>query len=76
MVASPAVSLPLFLKAKVYSMPEKPIAIASDHAGYELKSVLVEELGALGHQVLDLGTGGPDSVDYPDFAHKLALALA
>ena len=57
-------------------MPEKPIAIASDHAGYGLKSVLVEELGALGHQVLDLGTDGPDSVDYPDFAHKLAAALA
>lgn len=57
-------------------MAGKPIAIASDHAGYELKSTLVEELGAMGHAVLDLGTDGPASVDYPDFADALAAALA
>ena len=57
-------------------MTAKPIAIASDHAGYELKQVLVEELGALGYQALDLGTDGPDSVDYPDFGDALAAAIA
>lgn len=57
-------------------MAGKPIAIASDHAGYELKSTLVEALGAMGHGVLDLGTDGPGSVDYPDFADALAAALA
>ena len=56
-------------------MTAKPIAIASDHAGYELKQVLVEELGALGYQALDLGTDGPESVDYPDFGDALAAAI-
>ncbi len=56
-------------------MPET-IAIASDHAGYELKSILVAELKALGFDVLDLGTNGPASVDYPDYADALAGALA
>ena len=57
-------------------MTAKPIAIASDHAGYELKQVLLEELGALGYEALDLGTDGPGSVDYPDFGDALAKAVA
>ncbi|MBW7836615.1 MAG: ribose 5-phosphate isomerase B [Sphingomonadales bacterium] len=57
-------------------MPEKPIAIASDHGGFELKTLLIEELKALGHQVLDLGCHSLDSVDYPDYAATLAAALA
>ena len=57
-------------------MTAKPIAIASDHAGYVLKQILVEELGALGYEALDLGTDGPDSVDYPDFGDALAKAIA
>lgn len=56
-------------------MTAKPIAIASDHAGYELKQILLEELGALGYEALDLGTDGPDSVDYPDFGDALAKAI-
>jgi ribose 5-phosphate isomerase B len=55
-------------------MAEK-IAIASDHAGYDLKSQLKPELEKLGFEVLDLGTDGPASVDYPDFALKMAEAL-
>ena len=51
------------------------IAIASDHAGYEMKSLLKAELRVLGFDVLDLGTEGPASVDYPDFADMLATAL-
>jgi ribose 5-phosphate isomerase B len=51
------------------------IAIAADHAGYDLKALLVPELKLLGFEVLDLGTGSPDSVDYPDFADALARAL-
>ena len=57
-------------------MSEKPIAIASDHAGYDLKSTLAEQLANLGHEVLDLGTHSPDSVDYPDFAEAMAAAIA
>ena len=52
------------------------IAIASDHAGFELKSQLKAELAKLGFEAADLGTDGPGSVDYPDFANALAEALA
>lgn len=56
-------------------MPAKTIAIASDHGGYELKSILKEDLVAQGWAVLDLGTDGNGSVDYPDFANAMAQAL-
>ena len=52
------------------------IAIASDHAAYELKAVLADWLRAEGHEVADLGTNGPDSVDYPDYGYKLGNAIA
>ncbi len=54
----------------------KPIALASDHAGYELKTVLAGELEAAGHAVMDLGTDGSGSVDYPDYGHALAAAIS
>lgn len=56
-------------------MAAKPIAIASDHAGFELKRVLVDELERSGFRVVDLGTHSTDSVDYPDYADKLAAAI-
>jgi ribose 5-phosphate isomerase B len=56
-------------------MTGKPIAIASDHAGYDLKTILAEELGTMGYEVVDLGTDGRDSVDYPDFAKALIKAV-
>ncbi len=56
-------------------MTGKSIAIASDHAGYDLKTILAEELGSLGYEVVDLGTDGRDSVDYPDFAKALIKAV-
>jgi ribose 5-phosphate isomerase B len=55
-------------------MPEI-IAIASDHAGFELKALLKQELVALGFELLDLGPDSTASVDYPDFADRLAGAL-
>ncbi len=51
------------------------VGIASDHAGVELKATLVAMLHDLGMEVLDLGTDGPNSVDYPDFADALAGAM-
>ena len=57
------------------AVSSETIAIACDHAGFELKDLLAADLRALGYGVLDLGTNGPDSVDYPDFGNKLALAL-
>ena len=52
------------------------LAIGSDHAGYELKQLVLQHLQAAGHEVKDFGTHSADSVDYPDFAHPLAAAVA
>ena len=52
-----------------------PVAVACDHGGVALKAALIEELQGLGCEVLDLGTNGPDSVDYPDFGYALARAI-
>ena len=51
------------------------VAIACDHAGVALKAALKKDLAAHGLAVLDLGTDGPASVDYPDFANALAAAI-
>ena len=51
------------------------VVIAADHGGFDLKSALVPELRALGHEVVDLGTMTRDAVDYPDFAEKVADAI-
>jgi ribose 5-phosphate isomerase B len=53
----------------------KPIAIGSDHAGFEYKAALVKWLTAKGYQVTDFGTASADSVDYPDFAHPVAASV-
>lgn len=52
------------------------IAIGADHAGFVLKQSLVERLRQQGHEVEDLGTNGPESVDYPDFAVAVAHQVA
>lgn len=56
-------------------MTSAAIAIASDHAGFPLKTDLADFLREKGFEVLDLGTNGADSVDYPDFAFEMARAL-
>lgn len=56
-------------------MPKETIAIASDHAGFDLKAQLKQELAAMGFEALDLGPDSTASVDYPDFANRLAAAL-
>lgn len=52
------------------------IAIASDHGGFELKQHLIPYLRSLGHAIEDLGTNSKDAVDYPRFAHAVALKVA
>jgi ribose 5-phosphate isomerase B len=52
------------------------IAVASDHAGFDLKEILKRDLQQAGYAVLDLGTNSADSVDYPDFGRALADAVA
>jgi ribose 5-phosphate isomerase B len=51
------------------------IAIGCDHAGFPYKDGLVAMLQAQGHMVQDFGTHSLESVDYPDFAHAVALAV-
>ena len=51
------------------------IAIASDHAGFPLKSMLIEHLKDGGHDILDLGTDSEASVDYPPFCAAAARAV-
>ena len=51
------------------------VAFGSDHAGFELKQHLLESARALGHQPLDLGPYGPESVDYVDYAEKVTHAV-
>ena len=52
------------------------IALAADHAGYLLKDDLAVWLREAGHEVTDLGTNGPESVDYPQFGARLAEEIA
>lgn len=52
------------------------IAIGSDHAGYDYKKHLIKKLESWDYKVEDFGTHAPDSVDYPDFAHPVANAVA
>ena len=52
------------------------IALAADHAGYLLKDELAAWLRDQGHEVSDLGTNGPESVDYPEYGARLARAIA
>ncbi|MBT4933709.1 MAG: ribose 5-phosphate isomerase B [Rhodospirillaceae bacterium] len=56
-------------------MSSETIAIASDHAGFDLKSELKQVLSELGFAALDLGADNKDSVDYPDFGYAMAGAL-
>jgi ribose 5-phosphate isomerase B len=56
-------------------MSQETIAIAADHAGVELKTLLIKELNALGFTPLDLGTHSTESVDYPDYGHAMAKTI-
>lgn len=51
------------------------IPIACDHAGFELKTKVIEYLTNKGFQVQNFGTDGPESVDYPDFAHHVGQTI-
>ncbi len=52
-----------------------PIAIGADHAGFGLKSIVIEHLKSLGHEVKDFGAFSDQSVDYADFAHPVATTV-
>ncbi|MFW6297624.1 MAG: ribose 5-phosphate isomerase B [Desulfosalsimonas sp.] len=53
----------------------QPIAIGCDHAGYELKEIVKQQLLSIGLEVRDFGTSGPESVDYPDYGMMVAREI-
>ncbi len=63
------------LRAERNIMSRDTVAVASDHAGFTVKSEISELLHELGYDVLDLGADSADSVDYPDFANAMAEAF-
>ena len=68
--ASPASAVEPVISGK------KVVAIGADHGGYEMKESLKSELNTLGFDVQDVGTNNKEAVDYPDFAHAVALAVS
>lgn len=54
--------------------PQK-IAVGADHAGFEHKNLIKTYLEQKGYEVIDFGTNSASSVDYPDFAHPVALSV-
>jgi ribose 5-phosphate isomerase B len=57
------------------AQPGDTIAIASDHAGVELKAAMAGDLARMGFKVKDLGPATTDSVDYPDYGHAVGKAV-
>src|SRR5512134_605552 len=51
------------------------IAVGADHGGFRLKAVIIDFVEKFGHQVIDLGTGSEDPVDYPDYARAVSHAI-
>lgn len=52
------------------------IAVASDHRGFEVKAKVLDLVKSMGHEGLDFGPDGSESVDYPDYASKVAQAVS
>jgi ribose 5-phosphate isomerase B len=58
------------------SKQSRTVAVGADHGGYPMKEELKTFLAELGHRVHDFGTNSENAVDYPDFAHAVARAVA
>lgn len=58
------------------SKASKLVAVGADHGGFKMKEELKSLLTDLGHKVQDFGTDSESAVDYPDFAHAVARAVA
>lgn len=59
----------------LFDNSEKPIGLASDHAGYKVKQFIIKKLEEKGIPYKDFGAYSEESSDYPDFAHPLARAI-
>ncbi|HEV7643736.1 MAG TPA: ribose 5-phosphate isomerase B [Pyrinomonadaceae bacterium] len=63
-------------ESKRSSSKARSVAIGADHGGFQMKEDLKDFLAGLGVQVRDFGTNSTDAVDYPDYAHAVAKAVA
>ncbi|MDR2949863.1 MAG: RpiB/LacA/LacB family sugar-phosphate isomerase [Prevotella sp.] len=59
----------------IFSQGDKPIGLASDHAGFTMKKYIIGLFDEQGIRYIDYGTDSTDSVDYPDFGHKLGKSI-
>lgn len=57
-------------------MEIQKIAMACDHAGFQMKEFIKKQLETAGYEVVDYGTNSDASVDYPDYAHKVGAAIS
>ena len=69
-------NLEVQMRRRRVSAGQKMIAIGADHGGYEMKEMVKTLLDELGYRHRDFGTYSEDAVDYPDFAHAVARAVA
>lgn len=75
--AAPASAASRAATSTQHAAPSGPIVVlGADHGGFPLKEELKTLLGGLGYTVVDVGTHSKDAVDYPDFAVKVARAVA
>ena len=51
------------------------IAVATDHAGFPIRDIVLEAVRDAGHEIIDLGTHSAEAVDYPDYAEKIGRAI-
>jgi len=51
------------------------VVLGSDHAGFEMKELILARVQELGHEVLDIGTHDSSPADYPDYAEALGMAI-
>jgi ribose 5-phosphate isomerase B len=73
-VLNPCCAAQALIMSSETGSPET-IALAADHGGFELKTVLAEHLRAQGFNILDVGTHSLDAIDYPDIAEKLVEVI-
>ncbi len=59
----------------LFEQGDKPIGLASDHAGFEIKKYIIDLFETEGIRYIDFGTFDTHSVDYPDYGHKLGTAI-
>jgi RpiB/LacA/LacB family sugar-phosphate isomerase len=51
------------------------VVIGSDHAGFEMKQIILAHVRAMGHEVMDVGANDSSPVDYPDYAEAVGMAV-